>query len=533
MPTAHKEGCIMGREAIQLRRLPNYPRSPSTRKVDSTRRATPARPRLPLPIVDRPIDWEDADPIEGVELPSGPLPLEELKEVFGRNIHHEPTAQLGYNWCLSLIQYRRLSGRLVDEGVAYPGDPNHPPISHHFGMKALEYLRSTFPLDEETAAQRWAEREAQRLETELVERGEKIGMYQPVDVPDELQGTPEGRARYGPSGLDAIKAEYDKIPVEEYKPKFPQGEVQGGELEPVGKTGWLVRREKSEWLKKYEEKAAASDLKEENVGSVMSTFSRIWPSALVVAAVLALVTIASQYYEPPSRAARLFPGTPPAAATIFTLIGINLTVFCLWRIPPLWRFMNTYFYVVPGYPRALSMVGAMFSHQSFTHLALNMGVLWFIGTRLHEDVGRANFVAIYLASGVVGSLASLSFFVALRAWAVYSLGSSGAGCGIVAALCLINPRQNLTPIFLPDVSIPISTTTLLALLVAGDVILLARRGVKSNIDHVGHIGGYMGGVLSWWMLKQRGDLDRRRSGADVAARRSLFPKGNKGHGGED
>ncbi|TKA56753.1 hypothetical protein B0A49_09499 [Cryomyces minteri] len=479
---------------------------------------------LSVPTVDRPIDWEDADPIEGVELPSGPLPLEELKEVFGRDIHQTPAAQLAYNWCLSLIQYRRLSGMLVDAGVAYPGDPNHPRISHQFGMKALEYLRATFPFDEETAAQRWAEREAQRLETELVERGEKIGIYQPVDAPDELQGTPEGRARYGPSGLDAIKAEYDKTPVEEYKPKFPQGEVQGGELEPVGKTGWLVRREKSEWLKRYEEKAAASDFKEENVGSVMSTFSRIWPSALVVAAVLALVTIASQYYEPPSRAARLFPGTPPAAATIFTLIGINLTVFCLWRIPPLWRFMNTYFYIVPGYPRALSMVGAMFSHQSFTHLALNM---------VHEDVGRANFLAIYLASGVVGSLASLSFFVALRAWAVYSLGSSGAGCGIVAALCLINPRQNLTPIFLPDVSIPISTTTLLALLVAGDVILLARRGVKSNIDHVGHIGGYIGGVLSWWVLKQRGDLGRRRSGADVAARRSFFPKSNKDHGGED
>lgn len=77
----------------------------------------------------------------------------------------------------------------------------------------------------------------------------------------------------------------------------------------------------------------------------------------------------------------MWPNTPPAAATVAGLIGLNLAVFGLWRIPPAWRMLNRYFLSSALYPRALSMVGSAFSHQKFMHLAVNMTILFYLGPR--------------------------------------------------------------------------------------------------------------------------------------------------------
>lgn len=64
------------------------------------------------------------------------------------------------------------------------------------------------------------------------------------------------------------------------------------------------------------------------------------------------------------------------------IMGVNLAVFALWKAwPPAWKMLNRYFISVPIYPHALSIVGSVFSHQQFRHLATNMVILWFIGTR--------------------------------------------------------------------------------------------------------------------------------------------------------
>lgn len=74
--------------------------------------------------------------------------------------------------------------------------------------------------------------------------------------------------------------------------------------------------------------------------------------------------------------------TPPAAATLIGLIGANALILLLWRgFPPAWRILNRYFISVPLYPYSLSMVGSVFSHQQLRHVATNMFILWFMGTR--------------------------------------------------------------------------------------------------------------------------------------------------------
>jgi rhomboid-like protein len=78
----------------------------------------------------------------------------------------------------------------------------------------------------------------------------------------------------------------------------------------------------------------------------------------------------------------MWPDIPPAAATVIALLGANFAIFTLWNLwPPAWRMLNRYFISVPVYPRALSMVGIIFSHQQFRHLATNMFILFFIGLK--------------------------------------------------------------------------------------------------------------------------------------------------------
>ena len=57
---------------------------------------------------------------------------------------------------------------------------------------------------------------------------------------------------------------------------------------------------------------------------------------------------------------------------------------------------------------------------------------------VHDDIGRGNFLALYLSSGVLGSFASLSYCVARSFFHVSSLGASGAMAGVVGAWCILN-----------------------------------------------------------------------------------------------
>lgn len=66
--------------------------------------------------------------------------------------------------------------------------------------------------------------------------------------------------------------------------------------------------------------------------------------------------------------------------------------------------------------------------------------IWAVGLELHDMVGRGNFIAIYLASGVVGTWASMVWHVSRGVLITSTLGASGAVFGIVSALCFLLPK---------------------------------------------------------------------------------------------
>jgi len=174
----------------------------------------------------------------------------------------------------------------------------------------------------------------------------------------------------------------------------------------------------------------------------------------------------------------------------------------------------------------------VFSHQSASHLLANMVVLWIVGVRLHDDVGRANFMAIYLSSGAVGSVLSLASYALRKNFVTSSVGASGAIYGILTAWLWLHRWESFKPFGYPPDPYPgIMGAPLLAIIVGMEMLSLrlSSKVVSGLVDHYAHIGGYITGFVGisalerYTPLKERMERDNKRR-QSVQSREDLMKK---------
>ncbi|MCJ1396670.1 hypothetical protein MMC18_009562 [Xylographa bjoerkii] len=392
------------------------------------------------------------------------------------------TLEVG-NRLLQTLQDLRSSGRL-DEEVTAPG------VDEVTVAKGLAWLRNQYPFDEDAAIMRRIEEEERESDAELLANAERIGIYKPQENVET--------SKYEKSGLDSIREHYEKQPIKSQADEIRNASSDSAMIQhPNGRAVLARRSESAEWVKRYKEKAKLEDLDFSEI-SWTTKVMRLLPSTVFLLAVIWFCVLLAQNYEPPPKQARLWPDMPPAAATIIAIIMINATAVVFWRAPPMWRMMNKYFLIIPARPRIWSLLGNTFSHQSPAHFFGNMLVLWFIGTRLHDDIGRGNFLAIYLTGGVFASYVSLCRFVLTSNLITTSLGASGALTAVLAAWCTIHSGIR----FLPPELGPIISLNLLLIVLVGAEIMGIIRGYR-RIDHWAHLGGYASGFAGAQALKYR------------------------------
>lgn len=125
----------------------------------------------------------------------------------------------------------------------------------------------------------------------------------------------------------------------------------------------------------------------------------------------------------------------------------------------------------------------MFVHAGAIHLAFNMWALWNVGRMVERLVGNFAFLVLYLASGLVGSLASVAWnpFVA-------SVGASGAVFGVIGALLgfILAHRHAVPSSVFQEIR-----NSLLFFLVANLVLGMSIPG----IDMAAHVGGLVAGFV--------------------------------------
>lgn len=107
-------------------------------------------------------------------------------------------------------------------------------------------------------------------------------------------------------------------------------------------------------------------------------------------------------------------------------IGEQLNNQLLFAAPYLYPNLSVYSF------EPWRLLTAVFVHGGFIHLALNMLALWMIGQSLEPMLGRARFLALYLISGLGGSV-----MAAILAPLTATVGASGAIFGMMAALLII------------------------------------------------------------------------------------------------
>lgn len=157
----------------------------------------------------------------------------------------------------------------------------------------------------------------------------------------------------------------------------------------------------------------------------------------------------------------------------FTLIGITVLVYILQQLSPAVAIYGVYrpqlTLLLPWTP-----LTAVFLHASVLHILFNMYSLFVFGPILEHLLGRGRFLALYLVSGLGGSVA-----VALLSPEGGVLGASGAIFGLMGAFFVIQRKLGGNNI---QIFIVIA-------------INLAAGFFISGISWQAHVGGLVSGAL--------------------------------------
>ncbi|KAH6689138.1 hypothetical protein F5X68DRAFT_205048 [Plectosphaerella plurivora] len=418
---------------------------------------------------------------EGLPFRKTDLSSSEVKRIFGPGIKSAAANRL-----LRILHGRRVAGTLDDP--AYHG--NTSSFSQDDKTKALVYLRRTIEVDELLNAGLRAEDELRELELEAA--GEVDPLDDPVAAANAKLAARKPDPVYGDSVFDGIRArniakreEQERIEAEE---RAEQERLRPGPLAKLDDKPRELSPRMQQWMEQ-----GTSNLE---APPELSHFERLLPSTAFVALLVVTVAGLAAIYTPPSDYDRLFPEISPAYATVGAIVAINLAVHLAWRIPPLWGFLNRYFILVHGVPKAPTVLTSVFSHQHFLyHLIPNMIGLCAIGPALHDDIGRAGFLAIYLASGAMGFLGSLYWFTLRGILTSATIGASGAVYGIFTGYFWLHRFDSFKILnFPPDPLDGPQGLVFIAMAIGLHIWGVTRKGAKIT-DYPSHLAGMATGLV--------------------------------------
>lgn len=157
---------------------------------------------------------------------------------------------------------------------------------------------------------------------------------------------------------------------------------------------------------------------------------------------------------------------------MFGSFAPNFGIFSTESIPPGTAVGEVYTGIDDGH--VYRLLTATFIHYGILHLLLNMWALWMLGRSLEAALGPVRFVALYVLSGLGGSIAAYLFSPNS-----ITAGASGAIFGLFAALFVVLKRLRR------------DTSSVVPVL----LINLVLTFTVPNISIAGHLGGLVVGAI--------------------------------------
>ena len=186
---------------------------------------------------------------------------------------------------------------------------------------------------------------------------------------------------------------------------------------------------------------------------------------------------------------------PDQPVVTYSIIALTLVIFLLQLIPGLGvtnALLYAGVYSYPGSFEPWRMVTSVFVHSTgfIFHVLLNMYTLWIFGQILERMLGRGRFLALYLLSGLAGSLGVL--FLASPLTPV--VGASGAIFGLMGAFLVIQRKLG-------------GNATQLLILVGINLVIGFLPGL--NVAWQAHVGGLIGGAVIGLIFVQTRQRSKR------------------------
>jgi membrane associated rhomboid family serine protease len=153
-------------------------------------------------------------------------------------------------------------------------------------------------------------------------------------------------------------------------------------------------------------------------------------------------------------------------------------------------------------PIQLTLLSSMFMHAGWLHLGGNMLFLWVFGDNVEHRAGPIPYLLIYLAVGVVGSLAQI---FSDPTSPIPTLGASGAISGILGAYIVLFPTNRVTVFLFRFVT---QVPAILAIgiwivfqLISGFGATVVSDESAGGVAYLAHIGGFAAGALVGLVLR--------------------------------
>jgi len=164
-----------------------------------------------------------------------------------------------------------------------------------------------------------------------------------------------------------------------------------------------------------------------------------------------------------------------------------------------------------------TLITSMFIHSGYLHILANMFIFFFIGMAFEQRIGWKRFIAIYLITGIFGSLTHslLVIFSYSNPNELYIplVGASGAIFGIMGAFASSYPHDEvLMPIPLGFFMIFRKIKVIYAVLIFAvieTVIVLMPGGTTGNTAHFAHLGGLVSGVVFAMIIIKRSKEEKK------------------------
>ena len=184
------------------------------------------------------------------------------------------------------------------------------------------------------------------------------------------------------------------------------------------------------------------------------------------------------------------------------LILINVLVFIVVELTGTsqnaWHVLEygaAYTPYIVGNGEVYRLFTSMFLHFGIEHLVNNILVLFVLGSRLEQVIGKIRFLLIYLLGGIAGNIFSLFLELWQQDFSV-SAGASGAVFAVMGAMIYVVVRNKG---WLGDLSMK-------------QILIMAAFSLyfgfaSSGVDNAAHVGGLLAGfvlaVVLWHPSRKR------------------------------